>query len=244
VASENVDWELLNAQLEEDVLAFQSLLATNSILPAAAVRIVTASVLRKWLLDGWLNKLGVGLGISFTFPSLDTSVILRELEDHPEIEYFLSGGVWLGGHLFQGVYSSSCEYIGTPPISIDKMTWSNLSAKELLRSKKIYFRGEWFSVEKIIRHMAHKIGGVHFDTSRKHLWEIGLDEAAAYLEFGNPDFSSEMELVDYGNCMKIVFPRETGQVWNCIYVEMLATAGSFCNVLVNGEPLLVSGELP
>lgn len=146
--------------------------------------------------------------------------------------------------MFQGVYCSGKEYTGRPPISVDRMTRVEMSSKQLLGCKKIFYRGEWFSVEKIIRHMAHKIGGVHFDTTRKHDWEVRLDEAEAFFEFGNPDRSSEMGLVDFGTSLKLVLPPEEGQVWNCIYVEMLATAGSFCDIHVNGEPLLVRDGTP
>lgn len=75
--SENVNWEALKSQLEEDVLACHSLLTTAGTLPPPVVRIVTTSVLRKWFLDGWINKLGASLGVAFSFPSLDTSVLLK-----------------------------------------------------------------------------------------------------------------------------------------------------------------------
>src|SRR4051812_32831767 len=105
--------EKLKKQLEEDTEAFASLLRRADPLPPSHVRIITSSILRKWLIEGLINDLARKTGFRFTFPALDTRAVFEAIRHDQNIRYFCAGGIILDGRAIQGVTVSDAPFTGT-----------------------------------------------------------------------------------------------------------------------------------
>lgn len=183
--------------LEEDLTTLSELLIRSDPLPPRHVRAVGSAIVRKWLVDGVLNQLANELSVKFELPAYETSEVFSALPQAPEINFFLAGGIYLGGLPIRSIYSSKAPYSGTPPIPIETSI-ALYSPGKYLSSKRIFFKGHVFTAEQIISFVANKHGGVHFDPRREKPWHEHLESAANYMTFGNPNNETEARIVELG----------------------------------------------
>lgn len=234
--------ESLQKHLEEDLATLRDILIHSGPLPPRHVRAVSSAIVRKWLVEGTLNKLGHEVGITFELPAYDTSSVFNALPNTPEVNFYLSGGIYLGGILIRSITNSNASFTGTLPIPAETEI-AMYSPGRYLGTKRIYFMKHSFNVEQIITFVSNKYGGVHFDQTRDKQWHKQLELAAAYMTFGNPNYEKKPRVVDLaepgGPCL-IVIPNEVGNIWSCLDIEMLSAAQSLLNVHVDGNRLLVT----
>ena len=227
-------------QLEEDLLTLSELLVRSDPLPPRHVRAVGSAIVRKWLIDGNLSKLSQELSVKFEIPALNTNKVFEEIYKKPEINFFLAGGIYLGGKPVKSIYSSTKPYTGASPIPLNTPIALYTPAK-YLNTKRIYYSGQTFSAEQVIRFVANKHGGVHLDSTREKPWHSTLESAAKYMTFGNPnneDIARVVELGEPGGPCMIVVPPERGNIWSCLEIELLSAAQALLNVHCNGEPIV------
>ena len=220
---------------EEDLATLSELLYTKGPLPPRHVRSVGSAIVRKWLIEGALNKLAHELSVTFEVVAYDASAVFDALPQAPDVNFFLAGGVKLDGTPLRSMYACRSPYTGTPPIPVETPV-AFFSPGKYLNAKRLYFEGHSFTAEQIISFVANKHGGVHFDTRREKPWQQELERAAAYMTFGNPRFEKKQRVVDLGEpggpCL-IVLPKERGNVWSCLEIEMLSAAQALANVHCN-----------
>lgn len=234
----------LQKHLEEDLATLFELLVTSGPLPPRHVRAVASPIVRKWLIEGALNELAHKMDVRFELPAHDTVDVFSALPQAPEVNFYLAGGINLGGIPVRSMYASSARFNGKPPIPVEtKITM--YTPNKYLKSKRIFFEGNSFSAKEIITFVANKHGGVHFDSSRDNPWQEHLERAACYMTFGNPNHAKEPGIVDQGEpgdpCL-VLIPNETGNVWSCLEIEMLSAAQTLVNVHCNGMQLLITEE--
>lgn len=228
-------------QFEEDLAVLYDVLNTPSPLSPQKVRLVASSTVRKWLLDGHINQLAKELDVLFELPAYDTTEVFKSIENGAPINFFLAGGIMLGGIPIRSMYSSSIPFDGKPPIPADTPI-SLISPGKYINSKRLYHNGKSFSAERILLFVANKHGGVHLDFNRSAENERLL-QAANYMTFGNPNGESKARVVELeglgGRCM-VVVPPEKGNLWSALEIEMLSAAQSLLNIHCNRERLLVT----
>jgi hypothetical protein len=234
--------EELAKQLSEDLNALNKFLVSDKPLPPSHVRITASPILRKWFIEGWINKLAKQAQVEYTFKSLDTDQIVSSIESIPDIQFFLTGGIMMDGLPIRGYYVSDVPppSDGTQLIPIDKMKYRLLKPSHLLKSKRIYFKGHWFNFEDIIKFCANKYGGVHFDLNRSKKWEKDIEVASQYFIAGNPNGLTKRQIIEpytKKNQILLVLPKEKGNIWNCLDIELLAAAQALLNIHVNGNPV-------
>ena len=166
----------LQKQFGEDATALVELLTSPGPLRPSNVRVVAAALVRKWLLDGNLNLLAKELGDSVGLPVVNTTKVVLEIGSDPGITFFLAGGVQLDGELLHSFYVSDAPYEGKAAISGGDLSFLRLH--HFLKSPRIFYQGDWFTAEQVIKFVANKYGGVHFDLSRQHDWQTRLEAAA------------------------------------------------------------------
>jgi hypothetical protein len=143
--------------------------------------------------------------------------------------------------MLRGLYVSDAPFEGQPPISGDGLTTTMLEPSRYLRSPRVYHRGRWFTAEQVIRFVANKHGGVHLDRSREQDWQSALEEAARFFKVGNPDHLTERQVIERRSpehSVLVVLPRESGWIWSCLEIELLAAAQALISVHFRGERLL------
>ena len=156
----------------------------------------------------------------------------------------MAGGVYLGGRMSQGVYVSDEPYTDRPIIPVDQMEYVDLKFGSFVSQKRIFHDGYSFRTRDVITHVSNKLGGVHFDPSRRSDVEVALDRAASYCLLGNPTGETDEKIVEDDQRILIVLPKEQGYVWNCLDVEMLAAAQSFMNLKIDSQKFLIMGDAP
>lgn len=231
----------LKVQFEEDTRALFQFLVRKDPLPPSHVRIVTSGIVRRWLIDNQLNQLAKEIQASLTLPILDTKIIVDAISAGAEVTFFMAGGIYMDGVPMRGIYMSELPFEERPTVPIDSMDWHDITPKQFLKARRVYHLGEWFNTEQIIRFMANKCGGVHFDRTRKYQWEVALEGAAEFFRVGNPDNLDERQLIETQEPKRgilLVLPKEAGHVWSCLDIELLAAAQSLVNVRCNGKPLI------
>jgi len=236
--------ESVRRQFEEDLAALDSLLRRPDPLPPSHVRITASAVLRKWFLDGHLNRLGKSLGVKFSFPVLDTSSIVDAIAGDRSIRFFLAGGVLMNGLPIRGYYVSDVPYDGQVRLPINSMKMIDVRSSHFLKSHRIYHEGCWFDTADIMRFAANKAGGVHLDFRREQDWQHRIEAASEYFVLGNPDKLQDrkvqiIEPYSPQNQILLLLPKEVGHLWTCLDVELLAAAQSLINIRCNDEPLVI-----
>jgi hypothetical protein len=232
----------LAQQLSEDLNALSRFLVSSEPLHPSHVRITAAPVLRKWFIEGLINRLSSHANVEYTFNSLCTEDIVSVIESNPAIQFFLTGGIMMDGLPVQGYYVSDNPppIDGSPEIPIKKMRYKLFKPSKLLKSKRLFFKGSWFNFRDIIVFCANKYGGVHFDINRSKAWEKKIEEASQYFVAGNPNGLKKRQIIEPytdENRILLVLPREKGNIWNCVDIELLAAAQALTNIYVNGEPV-------
>lgn len=231
----------LKKQFEEDTDGLVRFLIRDDPLPPSHVRIVAAGIVRKWLLDNKVSELAREVGCDFTLPVLDTSQIESKITAGASVRFFMAGGVVLNGSPIRGCYVSDEPFRGEVLIPVDTLTHVDVHLGKFLSAKRVFHEGHWFTTEQIIRFMANKAGGVHFDRSRTQPWQDNLERASAYFTVGNPNNLSSMGIVessDPPSQVHLVLPLEIGHTWTCLDIELLAVAQSLVNIRCNSVPLI------
>lgn len=237
----------LKAQFEEDTRALVQFLNRRDPLPPSHVRIVACAIVRKWLIDNQIAALSREVGCTFTLPILDTSKIAQAIASGASVSFFMAGGVIMDGVPIRGFYFSEEPFEGSPKIPIDSMNYMDLPPKKFLKARRVYHMGEWFTTEQIIRFIANKYGGVHFDPTRDKLWQRNLENASEFFTVGNPNNLRESKVIETTSPkhkVLLVLPKEAGHLWTCLDIELLAVAQSLINIRCNGVPLIEFSRRP
>lgn len=231
----------LKRQFEEDTEALAHFLIRDDPLPPSHVRIVAAAIARKWLIDNKVSELGKEVGCDFTLPVLDTSQVESTIATGASIRFFMAGGVALNGVPIRGYYVSDEPFCGDILIPVETLTHVDVHLGKFLSAKRVFHEGNWFTTEQIVRFMANKVGGVHFDRSRTQPWHDNLERASEYFTAGNPDNLAGVGIVESSGPpgqVHLVLPKEIGHTWTCLDIELLAVAQSLINIRCNAVPLM------
>jgi hypothetical protein len=226
-------------QFEEDIGVLLDVLGAPSPLTPAKVRLVAAATVRKWLLDGNINLLAREVGARLELPAYDTSEVFSGLDATPDIQFYLAGGVRLGGIQIRSMYTSGADATAAPPVPVETKV-ALFTPGKFLSSRRLFHAGRSFTAEQILLYAANKIGGVHIDPLRTPL-QASLEAASAYMTFGNPHGESKAtvhDLAEPGGPCLVVIPPERGNRWTAVEIELLSAAQSLVSVHCNGVRLV------
>lgn len=193
----------------------------------------TSPILRRWLVEGLLGKLGRGLEQKPMMPALNNDAVIRSLPQEG-VTCFITGGVRFNGMPLSGVYVSDKAYLGRPAIPVDKMKFEMMRLGTFTDQKRLYFKGQFFSCAEIIRFVANKLGGVHHDSERDDR-QREMEAVADTITFGGPE--SKRERGKFGQTHLVVEPDATEPL-NGLHIEVIAAAASLLCVQFDGKPLL------
>ena len=230
-------------QFEQDLAVLLEVLNAPSPLSPQKVRLVSAPAIRRWLLDGHINLLARELGVRLELPAYDTLPVFDAISRGAPVNFYLAGGIQLGGVPIRSMYCSPLPYGGAPPIPVHTNVELYTPGK-YLSTKRLYFDGSAYTAEQILLFVANKAGGVHLDYERNPL-QSKLEAAASYMTFGNPNNLSAATVIEHaepGGPCTIVIPPERGNLWSALEIELLSAVQSLLSVHCNGTRLLVTGS--
>lgn len=228
---EVAEWrELFEGDLDT---IFRLIVRQKEPLDVGSIRSVTP-ILRRWLVEGLLGKLCHGLECKALLPALDNEPVIKALPNAPEISCFVTGGIRFDGNPISGIYVSDKPYAGKPPIPIDQMNFELMKLGSFTKQKRVYFDGTYFSCEEILKFVANKLGGVHYDGEHNHRQKL-MAAVTDAITFGGPPEKVERGTV--GRTHLVVEPDSTEPL-NALHVEIVATAASLLCVQLNGQRLI------
>lgn len=218
---------LLEADLDELIeLCFPH----NKPVAEAKIR-QTAVILRRWLLDGDLQRLLDPFRSDAVFHVQDNGPIKAYLDRTPGFRYLLTANVMMNGRPIRYIYDTE---LGPAEVEQDALEarWVGLSLKKFLVQPRIYHEGQWFSTGQIVRFVANKLGGNHIDFDRSGEWER-LDRANEYFKYGGPTIAQPPS----GATLYLQLEPASREVIGGAHVEIIAAAASFVQMEINGTPL-------
>ncbi|MEE4118756.1 MAG: hypothetical protein V2I65_07060 [Paracoccaceae bacterium] len=196
---------------------------------------MTASAItRKWLIEKRLGHVGKDLAAAAKLRALDSANHVSCIEKDGRFIFYCSGGAALDGRPLNSFYHhiSGANDDGSARLPIPKL--KNYTLSKFLARRCAYFRGYWITTEDVIRYVANKTGGVHYDTRRDKHREQVIDAARKHFLLGNsPDLQPE----DHSGPF-VYNPYLPSGLWDFSQIEMLAVAQTLCNVRFGGERFL------
>lgn len=231
----------LTEQLEEDLQFLANQLHAEGPLPLANIRLAASGICRKWLIEKHLVKLFHRLELQLTLPALDTSPHIDFINRDGGFDFYTSGGVSIDGRPINSIYAHkdprpqkvTQSILAVPEIKL-------FTASKFLSRKCTYVQQTWITSEDILRFVANKSGGIHFDKRRDKHIEKRIERASQALWLGDtpPEpWPNKLEIY-------LQLPKLTNAHWNCTHIEMLSIAQSLLALHVNGHPLIESYTNP
>lgn len=224
------DWyALLEADLQT---LFRLIIRKREPLDEGSIR-AASPILRRWLVEGLLGKLGHGLESKPTLPALNNETVIRALP-RDDVTCFITGGVRFNGRPVSGVYVSDKPFSDRPPIPIHTLKFEMMRLGAFTDQKRLYYMGHFFSCAEIVVFVANKLGGVHHDFERSDRQRL-LQKAADAITFGGPE--AKCERGTFGQTHLVVEP-DSVEPLNGLHLEILAAAASLLCVQWDGKPMI------
>ncbi|MGU3544513.1 hypothetical protein [Methylobacterium sp. A52T] len=219
--------ELLFADMRALVpLAFSH----NRPVSEANIRLM-AVLMRRWLVDGDLQKLLAPLRQPASFYVKSNSIAVEYGNRSNAFSYFLTAGVKVSGQPIHYVYDSP---LGENEVdrSFFNDEYTKLPLKGFLAQPRLFYQKTWFNTGQILRFVANKLGGNHLDFDRSGAWER-LDAANRYMRYGGPELAEPPE----GSMIYLRLEPTSDEIIGGVHLEVLAAAASFVQMEIGGEQL-------
>lgn len=199
--------------------------------PISEANIRAAStILRRWLVDGDAKRLNSELRTPMAFTSLDTSQIVERVADTGKIDFFVAAGVMMNGFPIQGINHSLLQSSKNDIIPLLPMQRVEMSLNKFIQQRRLYYKGRWFTTEEIIRYVANKLGGSHFDLSRPNFYGK-LDEVSEFMRYGGPVYAPS------GSELYLILEPRSSEIIDGVHLEVIAYAASFIQATIGNVPL-------
>jgi hypothetical protein len=228
--TEELQWSERIRVLQADLEALVALTFTHNE-PVLESRIrLAATILRRWLADGDLQRLLDAARLQALFPTCCTDDAVA-YATAARFHYLLAAGIHLDGR--------PIFHIGDSPLDRQEIDYgfavpkpANLTLKKFLSQRRLFFEGRWFTRKQIISFVANKLGGNHLDFTRDGDFEA-LDRANRWMAFGGP----ELDDIPPGSERYLILEPKSQEILGGAHLEILAAAASFARVEIDGKPL-------
>lgn len=190
-----------------------------------------AVIMRRWLVDGDLQKLLAPLRQSAIFTVQGNKQAQAYAKKSSAFRYYLTAGVRMDGRPVSHIYESPL-----PESSVDRSFipegLSCLPLKNFLSQLRLLHEARWFTTAQILQFAANKLGGNHFDVDRLGEWAL-LDAANLFMCYGGPALTEPPE----GSELYLVLEPSSKENIGGVHLEVLAAAASFVQMEIGGEQL-------
>jgi len=190
-----------------------------------------ATIMRRWLVDGDLKKLLTPLRQSALFEVQGNSQVRAYADRTRAFRYYLTAGIRAEGQQIRHIYETtlSAEAVDRSFVHEGHV---RLPLKKFLAQPRLYFDGDWFSTEQILRFVANKLGGNHLDFDRTGEW-AKLDAANAFMRYGGPDLADPPE----GCEVYLILESSSNEIIGGVHLEVIAAAAAFVQMEIDGVQL-------
>lgn len=221
----------LVGQLQDDIQTLIDNLTAPASLEKSRIRSVSTSICRRWLIDKGLSNLAHTMGVCPTLPALDNTSHIFDIEKWKHVEFYTLGGVSLEGFPINSIYRPQFGFPGNPNFVLPKL--KEYSPAKFLNRKCSFGQRTWFTTENVLRYMANKAGGVHFDTKREKDIDRKIDVVREkYTVVSEAGMSNEAQSI------QLVIAGTFEEQFDFCYLEMISIAQSLCNVRFDGKPVV------
>lgn len=194
---------------------------------------IASVILRKWFIEGHLGRYSRSAKLEPRFLALDNSKVLATLPRRKSVDYFLTGGVKFSGVPVMGIYNARRRFKHKPFLPVEQMQDKEFRLGKFLDQRRVYFKGDFFTTEQIIKFTCNKLGGAHYDFHRPNMYRK-MEAASEYMTFGGLPTGDESFIGEF----HIQLEPESSEVLSAFHIEIIAAATSFIQIRFNGEPFL------
>lgn len=202
----------------------------NRAVSEAHIRLM-AVTMRRWLVDGDLQKLLAPLRQSALFDVLGNSQAKAYATKSNAFRYYLTGGIKVNGQPLSHIYESQLSEAAVDR-SFMQEGHVRLTLKKFLAQPRLLYDGNWFNTGQILRFVANKLGGNHLDFDRSGEWAL-LDAANEFMRYGGPPLRKPPE----GCEVDLILEPLSEEVIGGVHLEVIAAAASFVQMEIGGEQL-------
>ncbi len=221
--------ELLRLLHGDVKLLFDLTFKHNAPVPEANIR-AASTILRRWLVDGDLERISRELIEPIKFPVSDTAPIVERVANTGTIDFFVTAGVMMNGFPIEGIHHSPLAPEENDIFPLLPMRLVHLDGRSFIRQKRLLYKSRWFTTEEILRYVANKLGGNHFDLRRPKFYG-DLDGASQFMRYGGPeDGRGNSELY-------LILEPKSSEVIDGVHLEVIAIAASFIQASVGNTQL-------
>lgn len=219
---------------EEDIQSLLELVYPNGPVKERSIRLASV-IVRRWLCDNELRRLTNQIEAPVTFPILDDKHILESVINDPNADYYLSAGLKFKGTPMMALYHSNANEKPEWVRYLSKPSFKFVKLSQAMKRPVLYFRGDTFNLDQVLRFACNKHGGAHFDAKRKN-HEQKLDEAADYVTFGPPEGT-----LPSGRTGVIHLPLEAegSEVLSGVSATVIVAANMMVNIQIDGSPIFL-----
>lgn len=190
-----------------------------------------AVIMRRWLVDGDLKKLLAPLRQSALFEVQGNSEAKAYADQSNAFRYYLTAGVMAEGRPIRHIYESPLVESAVD-LRFLREGRIRLPLKKFLAQPRLYYDGQWFSTEQILRFVANKLGGNHLDFDRSGEW-AKLDAANAFMRYGGPDLAAPPD----GCEVYLILEPASDEIIGGVHLEVIAAAAAFAQMEIDGIQL-------
>lgn len=202
----------------------------NQPVSEAHIRLV-AVTMRRWLVDGDLQKLLTPLRQSALFEVQGNEQARTYASNTSAFRYYLTAGLMANGRPVSHIYESQLS-----ETAVDRRFMhegrTRVTLKKFLAQPRLFHNGHWFNTGQILRFVANKLGGNHLDFDRSGEW-ARLDAANDFMRYGGPELVEPPE----GSEIYLILEPNSDEVIGGVHLEVIAAAASFVQMEIGGEQL-------
>lgn len=228
--SSKMDEDLVR-QLEEDFSYASTQLRSQGRIEPTALRTIAGGLTRKWLVERNLARIFQGSKAVIELPALDTEAHRRIIDADGRFDYYTAGGPGIGNIQLNSIYAHRDDLPENSGGRLPHTFYRQYRLGSFLDRPCSYFDSNWFYNRDIIKYVANKMGGVHYDTKREKVLFEKMDRAAKALRIGGrapSDFEPGEEVF-------IQLPIDMMDNWSFWHVEIISIADALLRFKINAE---------
>ena len=156
----------LETLLDEDINLLIKHLTHPEKIDRAALRVSASTIARRWIVDRQLATLGHELGLVPTLPAIATDAHTKIIQRDSKCRFYSAGGAGVSGLPINSLYAHAHDRIDDSVSRLPVPGMKQYTLSKFRARKSVFFSGHFLSVEEVVRFVANKTGGAHFDSKR------------------------------------------------------------------------------
>ncbi|MEM1365323.1 MAG: hypothetical protein AAGH82_06180 [Pseudomonadota bacterium] len=238
----------LSEVFTDDLETLHSAVHPQKPISVREIRTVVSPILRRWVADGDLGRLGRVLTGKITVPAVQGSGLVSCASILDPVHFVATLGA-----VAEDYRISNSVVLGSPDSvekhlalrlireNSEKSVIVDMKPSAFIEAPVLYYGGRIFKRRQIVKHMANKRGGKHLQHSELDEISEAIEKAAEFHRFGSaPEaFDASFSDIDFIHVTQLSHDQQAQ--YDCVTLECIATAQALVRTKIDGHPFLDIG---